>query len=343
MWLIAHPHCLQGLEFSQRSLHASVTRVEETLHPGASLRQVGLVGAAIAGQQRETRGEQADLEVLAQESVLRRRQQHRLCLVETLDPDKGAHFVPDVGRQRFAKAPRAGHPACQPGAFARCQIAADRSLHRQLPLEGERQCVGALEQALKAKAQARDVEYRLQLERVDVVCQRTPQPGKLTPIMQREAGLGLLQRDQRSLHVAGNLQLLCGEHHRLLDLGNHAVFTRTRELLIKGFERSGLAFGLLDLGAQRTQAALKRGDHFLLLAHDAARLARHPLALGQALRQFLAQNGRADPRVACLPHCPAGNADRHQGQQQCPPRGSAAARRGHHPLLGSARRLDHIG
>ena len=150
--------------------------------------------------------------------------------------------------------------------------------------------------------------------------------------------LGFLQRDQRRLDVAGDLQLLRGQRHRLLDLGDHAVLAAARKLLVQGFERSGLTFGGLDLGLKGSQLALQRGDDLLLLADNAARLGRDRLALGQAPGQFLAQLDRLHARIPRLPDGPARAADRDQGEQQRPPRVRAAPRLAGIPGGGRRRR-----
>ena len=67
------------------------------------------------------------------------------------------------------------------------------------------------------------------------------------PVDAAEAGVGGLQREQRSLHAAGQLELLGGDQHGLFDFGQQAV-VRAGELVVHGLEGDLLTPGIRRSG-----------------------------------------------------------------------------------------------
>ena len=65
-----------------------------------------------------------------------------------------------------------------------------------------------------------------------------------------QARLGELQREQRSAHVAGELQLLLRDGEHLLDLGELPLVAVARQLLVERLERELLALRLGEPGLE---------------------------------------------------------------------------------------------
>ena len=83
--------------------------------------------------------------------------------------------------------------------------------------------------------------------------------GELRAIHALEARVGVLERDQRRLHVARELKLLARDEQRLLDLGERPFVAAARKLLVERFERDLLAlrFRQPRLRARRASPALR--------------------------------------------------------------------------------------
>jgi hypothetical protein len=56
-------------------------------------------------------------------------------------------------------------------------------------------------------------------------------------LSERDSSVGVLQRDQGALHVAGQLQLLAGGRQHLLDFGQRPFVAVLRQVLVQLFER----------------------------------------------------------------------------------------------------------
>jgi hypothetical protein len=109
--------------------------------------------------------------------------------------------------------------------------------------------------------------------------------------------------DQRSLDVAGELQLLHGDHHRLLDFRQQALVTCAGQFLVHGFERHRLALrlGKFRASSTATLACSEAPEPPCPAAPGCALPGRSSIALAEAPREFLLQIPETWMRVSI--HC----------------------------------------
>jgi hypothetical protein len=112
-----------------------------------------------------------------------------------------------------------------------------------LGLEGQRQAVEPADEGFELEGDAGRIHLGQRLEGVEVGGDGLAQGQPLGPVDRAEAGVGGLQREQRGVHVAGELELLGGDGDGLFDLGQHPVVPAAGELLVHGLEGDLLALG----------------------------------------------------------------------------------------------------
>jgi hypothetical protein len=195
---------------------------------GVGRGQVGTKVLLIVKQQRKARRQKAKLEILAQEELLRRREQRRLRTIEILDPDQLPYVLPDRSQEAA--------PARLVRGWRR------RGLRRQALFQRQRQRVRRCDGLIEAQRNTRHVHVRHGLQPIHVASQRAPQGKELRPVKPLQLGVGELKRGQRRRHIARKLQLLARELQHLLDLGQRPFVSRRCELAIKRLQR-----GLLRL------------------------------------------------------------------------------------------------
>ena len=226
------------------------------------LTQILAIGLAVALQQRQARGNQAQLEVLAQEEHLARREQRCfgvLGLFDALDADQLLEFGPQVATELL---PVGGRGDAEP--------ALDDRLRARALLEGKRQAVGHADHAFQFQRYAGDIGERQRLEAVDIAIDQLAQRQQLRLRGARQMRIGGLQGDQRRLDIAGQLQLLGGNRNRLLDLGQQTLVAAARQLLIHAFKRHLLCLRFGHVGFQRAGLGGESLQHLLVLLRQGA-------------------------------------------------------------------------
>ncbi len=239
-------------------------------------------------EQCQPRAEQAQLEVLAQKISLRRRQQRYVRTIHILDAHQVAQVAPQLARE--------AHPriAVRIGRAFLCGSRLGRPhFHR------ERQAVDDVDQIIEARADAYHVHVRRKLEPLDVARDHLAQPRELRPVKTREPRIGGLQRDQRRLDVARNLQLLVGDEQRLLDVGEQRLIAAARQFLIQCCERDLLVLRFGELGFEHAELDLRFTCRLAHLLGDATALLVLHVGGGKAPCELLLQ--RVDLLVAVVP------------------------------------------
>ena len=211
-----------------------------TLEQGLCRFQLVTESPLIARQQCQSRVEQTQLEIFAQEEDLTRRQQHRFVAIEALDAHQAADLAPGI-LEHFA--PGAGRSAIH---FRR----SGRFLARP-DIDRQRQRIDRRDDTFEAHAHAGQVDLRQRLQPVEIAGQRLAHPDELRPRGTGQAGIRRLQRQHGPLHIAGQLQLLGSQRHALFDLGHRPFVTAARQILIEVFERGLLALRLGQLAFQQ--------------------------------------------------------------------------------------------
>ncbi len=121
--------------------------------------------------------------------------------------------------------------------------------------------------------------------------QRLAQGQRLRAIDTGQAGFGGAQRQYRRRHIARQLQLLTGQHDRLLGLEQPGIVTTAREVLIERLQRFRLRleFGQPRIGG--TQLALQAFDLLAHLLQGAAIFLAAGIGLGQTTRNLFLHVG----------------------------------------------------
>ena len=294
--LDAHRHSLQLGEVGLGGRGGGVAEVEIALQPFAADPHVLAEGVAVAGQQRQAGVHEAQLEVFAQEHRVARRQQRRVGAVHALDAQELAELGPEIRPQALEPRWR-GLVGLDAGGAG-------------LGLEGQRQAVEPADEGFELEGDAGRINLGQRLEGVEVGGNGLAQGQPLGPVDRAEAGVGGLQREQRGVHVAGELELLGGDGDGLFDLGQHPVVPAAGELLVHGLEGDLLALGFGQLGVEGADLALEVLEVFLGLPGEGAGLFGGGVTVGEAAGQVFLEVGQA---AAGLDPLPAQQGQRHGG------------------------------
>ena len=145
---------------------------------------------------------------------MRRRQQHRIRRIEAFDPHELAQLRPQLPSElhgdlkilvagiRFGPLDRRG---------------------LRLPGKGKTEVIHAGDEEVELDRQPGHVGVRAGLETLDVVRKRLAQRHQWTGVELAQPCFRALQRSQRSVDIARQLQLLGRQHDRLLDLRQRLI------------------------------------------------------------------------------------------------------------------------
>ena len=115
--------------------------------------------------------------------------------------------------------------------------AAGALFRRRALLHGEREGVDCVHEIVDLDREPDHVDERGALQTVDIALDHFAQGRELRPVDALQAAVRGLQREQRRLDVARELQLLRGNRERLLDLGQCPFVAGSRQLLVQRLER----------------------------------------------------------------------------------------------------------
>jgi hypothetical protein len=104
-------------------------------------------------------------------------------------------------------------------------------------LARQRQRVDFRDRVVELDREAREVGRRRGLQLLDVLRERLAHRDGLGALRRREARVGILQRDQRELRVAGQLQLLARARQHLVDFLEHPRVAVARQVLVLLLQR----------------------------------------------------------------------------------------------------------
>ncbi|MNC85542.1 hypothetical protein D3C83_11480 [compost metagenome] len=169
--------------------------------------EVRLVARRVAREQRQPRPDQPQLQVLAQEIGLRRREQRHVGHVHLLHP----YQLPQL-RPGFVPEP-------QPPVVLRLLRRGGRLRRLRPHVHRERQFVRLLDESIEPHADRHRIHVRGRLQPLDVPVDRLAQRRQLRPVHALQARVGRLQGDQRPFDVTGEGELLAGDEQRLFDFG----------------------------------------------------------------------------------------------------------------------------
>ena len=204
------------------------------LEPRVDGREIGFETRVVSREQRDPRGKEAQLQVLAQEVLLLRGHQRRRGPVRDLDPDQLLRIGPDFPQQT---APR--RIVGRRGRLVR--------RGRRHPLvHRERQRVDGGDRLVELQAHADDVHVRHGLQAIHVARQRAAQRHELRAVEALQLGVGELERGERGRDVARELQLLARDQEHLLDLGDRDLVPRRREVAVERLQRRLLGLRLRE-------------------------------------------------------------------------------------------------
>ncbi|MCY1364502.1 hypothetical protein D9M69_513060 [compost metagenome] len=183
----------------------------------------------------------------------------------------------------------------------------------------QRQCVDLVDGFVQLDRGPGQVGVGHGLHARDVAGDGTAQQVVLRLVGACQARVGALQRGQRDLHAAGQLQLLAGVGQQLLDLGDFPVVAVAHQVLVDLLQRRLLVAGLADLVFERADLGLQFLDGVLRIARQHARLLHQRIVALLAPGQFAGQVVHA----LLQPPEAAGGGDHQHGHQRPQRRGLA--------------------
>ncbi len=181
-------------------------------------------------------------------------------------------------------------------------------------LDEERKLVHGGDHLVDPHRHPGDVETRRVPQTLDVARDHPAERQELRAVGASEPRVGGLQRRQRGLDVAGELELLGRDGERLLDLCEQPLVARARQLLVERLERELLALRLEELRLERADPRQRVAHGVLRLLGEGAAVARLRSGFAQLLRHSLAQLDELAARPPPAPgeqhHCHAEAGDR---------------------------------
>ena len=190
-------------------------------------------------------------------------------------------------------------------AEARPEALAFGALHaaggRQALVDHQRHAVDERAHLVELQGEANHVDVGRGLQALDVAPKHLAQRDELRAVAAGEARIGRLQRHQRRLHIAGQLQLLRRDGEDLVDLGQRPLVAIARQLLVQRFQCHLLVLRFGELAIQLREARLRFAHGLLRRAGGDAGVAAVGVAVMQLERDFLAQRRHAAAVVPPLP------------------------------------------
>ena len=194
--------------------------------------------------ERDTRRQEAQAQILAQEILLRRQQQRRGGAIGRFDSNELLHVGPDIAQEplprRFiGRRSFLGHRRRQP------------LVHRERKRARAGNCL------VELQAESRSVDERDGSQLIHLARQGASERHELRAIETLKLRVGELQRGQRRGDVARELELLARDKQHLLDLGKGDLVARGREVAIKRLERRLLRLRFGDPCFEQRGACLR--------------------------------------------------------------------------------------